>query len=109
MTVGTHDAGDGRYGPEPSGAGTHDGTSCTGAPGLGDHWASFLESQPHPGPVPAVPVVGLLPEKPSSVDATSSRWAPQLGTGSSSKVRSEIPNCRASADRLGIEPDAPGR
>jgi len=39
--------------------------------------------------------------KPSRLEVTSSRWAPQLGTGSSSKVRSDTAKVFARLTRLG--------
>src|ERR1051325_3037111 len=65
-------------------AGSHEGTHVIGAPGKACHFASFLLSHPHPGPLPVLSG-GLSPVNPSSVCATRSRWDPHEGTGPSSK------------------------
>ena len=83
MIVGTHRTGEGRYGPDPSGAGMHEGTHCQDELRSPRHLASRKLSHPHPGPF-GLPGegTGVSPSNPSSRAAASSRWAPQLGTRS---------------------------
>src|SRR5215510_5075082 len=103
MIVGIHWAGDGRYGPLPSGAGTHDGMRITGLLGDARHGASLPESQPQPLPFPpVVPGVGLMPRKPSICEATRSMCPPQLPAKSLSNVRSDTAKVLAAAARFGI-------
>src|SRR5215831_10264638 len=84
MSVGTHCTGEGRYGPEPSGAGMQDGSRIGEPPPGGTQNASLPLSQPQPGP--AAPF-GLSPVNPSKRPATRLRCEPQLGTAPSSNVR----------------------
>src|SRR5438270_13213078 len=67
MIVGTHRTGEGRYGPEPFGFGTHDGTHSQVARPSPRHRASRKLSHPHPGPgAPRAERTGVLPSNPSS-------------------------------------------
>src|SRR5438552_15961319 len=103
MIVGTHGTGEGRYGPEPSGRGTHEGTDRI-SPDGDTHGAVLLLSHPQsfqPWPT-AEPFLGLSPVKPSVCAAARPRWLPQLDESPVSKVRSEMVKARASPARLGI-------
>src|SRR3954470_24633579 len=101
MIVGIHCAGDQRYGPEPSGAGMHDGIIRGAPPPGGIQAASRRLSHPHPGPGGIEPGTGLSPTKPSVEAATRTRCDPHDAIGPSSNVRSEIVKARARAARLG--------
>src|SRR6266568_2181868 len=103
MIVGIQGTGEGVYGPDPSDFGMHDGTE-TSEPPDDIHHALALLSQPHVGGPKRTPATGsgFSPVKPSIRAAPRSRWAPQLGTESVSKVRSEMAKARTSAARLGI-------
>src|SRR4051812_14178908 len=102
MIVGIHRAGDGRYGPDPSGAGTQDGIHWRAPPPGGTQAASLKLSQPQPVPGGIEPTFGLSPMKPSVEAATRTRCDPQEAIGRSSNVRSEIVKARASAARFGF-------
>src|SRR6266702_1636998 len=98
MIVGIHRTGDGRYGPDPSGAGTHAGTHCHEELTPSRHLASRKLSHPHPGPF-GFPGegTGVSPSNPSSPAAASSMCAPQLGTRFIWNVWSETANALARA------------
>ena len=100
MIVGTHFTGVDSKAPLPSGLGTQLGTNCMGASGDAAQGAVRSESQPHP--TPPVLLLGLTPKKPSSVEAASSRWDPQLAERPGSKVWSLITYCEARAATFGI-------
>src|ERR1700727_2237646 len=99
IIVGTHLTGVCSKAPLPSGLGTQLGTNWTGAPG--DASQGAVRSESHPQPTPPVLLLGLTPKKPSSVEAASSRWEPQLADRPGSKVWSEITYSEARAVMFG--------
>src|ERR1043166_8921356 len=100
MMVGIHGAGDGVYGPDPSSLGMHDGMDRMDPLGA-FHDALLLLSHPQVSGPRGSPgaFTGMSPTNPSICAAARSTWAPQLGTASDSKVRSERENARAKAAR----------
>src|SRR5437867_10230619 len=100
MIVDTHWTGEVVNGPDPSVCGTHVGTWMVGSKIVACQSSILPESQPQPGPFE--PVGFSVSANPSSCDAASSRWACQLGTSLSSKVRSDTTNVVARSQRLGM-------